>query len=318
MRRISQCLILILMWQMMTSMTLLANKSYNLKGVASKTTLTTNSIVKPNLQIQKDTLITVHSPKLNGGGTVEGSIRILLGESFNVNGAGMVTGDIYVPGTPEIKTNSNLTYQGTVVGNGKEQPSNYIIKLNGNSTVNRIVTRTDAIEISSVPTVAQGKGTRDVALIEGDKTGDFSTIRDLTLTKWYNLLLEVPEGTYGNFIAHRRSGFILGVDNRETTYNLQSLELNSNTVVKIRGKVTINIKNSLVLNSNSRMGDANKARNLSVNIENGGVTLNSSTQFYGTINAPSGTLTLNSNSKLVGLVICDRANLNSNSLLKTY
>jgi hypothetical protein len=64
------------------------------------------------------------------------------------------------------------------------------------------------------------------------------------------------------------------------------------------------------------MGDASKARNLSVNIETGGVTLNSSTQFYGTINAPSGTLTLNSNSKLFGLVICDRANLNSSSLLK--
>ncbi len=294
------------MWQLISLPTLLAD---------NKLISSVNEVSKSTLQLPKETLITRHSPKLNGGGRVEGSIRVLLAESFDVNGNATVTGDIYVPGSPEIQINSSV-YKGTVIGDGNQYPSNnYIIKLRGSSTVNRIVTRTDAVKISPVPTVTQTQGTRDVFLIKGDKPGDFSTIRDLVLTRKYNLMLEIPEGSYGIFRAHGRSGFILGVDNQETTYNLQSLELNSDTRLEIRGKVTINIKNGLTLNSEAKMGYSNNPRSLFVNLESGEAKLNSNTEFYGVLNAPLGMVTLNSNSRLVGLVICDRANLNSNSVL---
>lgn len=316
MKKTSRCLVLILLWQMMGSNNLLAIP-YSIKNIVSKTATTTaNTIIKPKVEAPKDILITRRSPKLNGGGKIEGSIRVLSAESFDINGHARVIGDIYVPGSPEIDASSGAYYNGVVVGDGNQYPSNYRIKLNGSSTIRHIITCTDAVAISEVPSIAQPQGTRDLALIKGDQPGNFSTIRDLILTRKYNLNLEIPEGNYGNFRAHGKSGFIFGTDNKETTYNLQSLELNTDTRIQIRGKVTINIKNSLVLNSNSRVGDIGKIGNLSVNIENGGATLNSSTVFYGTINAPSGTLTLNSNSKLLGSIICDRVHLNSNSLLK--
>ncbi|MBL8194130.1 MAG: hypothetical protein JNM06_10105 [Blastocatellia bacterium] len=283
--------------------------------VTAQNNVSTN--VKPTLQIPNNTLITRRSPKLNGDGKVEGSIRILSGESFDINGNSTVAGDIYVPGSPEINKSSGASYKGTVIGDGKDYPSNYVIKLNGSSTINHIITRTDAVTINQIPFVTEPKGTRDVFLIKGDSPGDFSTIRDLVLTRRYNLALAVPEGSYGILRAHGKSAFILGVDNKETIYNLHSLELNSNTLVEIRGKVTINIQNSLTLNSNSKIGDAKKIADLTVNIKNGEVKLNSNTRLYGTVNIPEGVLTLNSNSRLVGQVICDSANFNSNSLL-TY
>lgn len=278
---------------------------------------TVNTSIKPAIQTSNHTLITRRSPKLNGDGKVEGSIRILSGESFDINGNSTVVGDIYVPGSPEINKSENASYKGTVIGDGKDYPSNYTIKLKGSSTINHIITRTDAITINQIPFITEPKGTRDVFLIKGDSPGDFSTIRDLVLTRRYNLALAVPEGSYGILRAHGKSAFILGVDNKETIYNVQSLELNSNTLVEIRGKVTINIQNSLTLNSNSKIGDAKKIANLTVNIKNGEAKLNSNTRFYGTVNIPEGILTLNSNSKLVGQVICDTATFNSNSLL-TY
>ncbi|MBI4852148.1 MAG: hypothetical protein HY819_10150 [Acidobacteria bacterium] len=305
-------LVLILMWQIISSSALLANNNFHhIKIVTSKTNLT-----NPNLQVSRKTFITRHSPKLNGEGKVEGSIRVLLAESFDINGNAKVIGDIYVPGSPEVYASSNANYEAKVIGDGNQYPSNYRIKLNGSSRIQRIITCTDAVSIEPVPSVVPPQGLRDIALVKGEHPGNFSTLRDLILTRKYNLTLEVPEGSYGNFRAHGRSGFIFGKDNEETTYNLQSLELNTNTQVQIRGKVTINIKNSLVLNSNSKMGNSAKIENLLVNIQSTGATLNSSTEFYGTINAPSGSLTLNSNSKLVGSIICDRLNLNSNSLLK--
>jgi len=283
--------------------------------VTAQNTVTTS--VKPAIQIPNYTLIARRSPKLNGDGKVEGSIRVLSGESFDINGKATVVGDIYVPGSPEIDKSENASYKGTVIGDGNQYPSDYIIKLKGSSTINHIITRTDAVTINQIPFVTESKGTRDVFLIKGDSPGDFSTIRDLVLTRRYNLMLAVPEGSYGILRAHGKSAFILGVDNKETTYNLQSLELNSNTLVEIRGKVTINIQNSLTLNSNSKIGDAKKIADLTVNIKNGEAKLNSNTRFYGTVNIPEGILTLNSNSRLVGQVVCDSANFNSNSLL-TY
>lgn len=269
----------------------------------------------PGFQAQAEVLVTRKPPKLNRG-RVDGSIRILSGESFQVNGTATVNGDLYVPGNPEIQTASNASYQTILPGKGNPAPSSYTVRLNGNSRVGNIITHTDPISLPSVPSVSPGQGTRDVFLIKGQQPGNFQTIRNLTLTRWYNLMLEVPEGTYGNLVAHGQSGFILGRENQDTTYNVQSFELNSSTVVHIRGKVTLNIKNGILLNSKAKMGDPQNPSNLSVNIENGGARLNSKTEFYGDLTAPSGTLTLNANSRLVGFVVCDQAVLNSNSQLK--
>lgn len=286
---------------------------YTQPAKAEKPGVPTGSVT--DAQLPAETLVTRQPPKLNRG-RIDGNIRVLTGGSFQINGTAIINGDLYVPGNPAVKTTSNASYKAVLPGKGNPEPSNYTIKLNGNSKIGNIITHTDPIAFPSVPSVSPGQGTRDVFLIKGQQPGNFQTIRNLTLTRWYNLMLEVPEGTYGNLVAHGKSGFILGRENQDTTYNVQSFELNSRTTVHIRGRVTLNLKNGILLNSKAKMGDPQNPSNLSVNIENGGARLNSKTEFYGDLTAPSGTLTLNANSRLVGFVVCDQAVLNSNSQLK--
>lgn len=277
-----------------------------------------NASINPTLQLPGEVLVTRHSPNLSGT-RVEGSIRVLLGESFSLNSNTVVTGDIYVPGTPNITINGggNSVYRGTVVGTGNNLPSGYSVALNSNTTLNHIVTRTDAIQLNPLPNVAQPQGTRDLALSVKQTPGDFSTIRNLTLNSNYGLLA-VPAGTYGQFTANAGSGFILGVDNQSTIYNFQSINLNSNSEIQIKGNVTINVQNTINFSSNVKVGNPLIPVSLSLNISNGGLNLNSNTELYGAVKAPNGQVNLNSNSKLVGLLACDRVNLNSNSLIKGF
>ncbi|MBI4852374.1 MAG: hypothetical protein HY819_11310 [Acidobacteria bacterium] len=284
----------------------------------NKSVSKSNTSVSPSLQFPSDVLITRHSPNLNGN-RVEGAIRVLEGESFSINSNTVVTGNIYVAGTPNININAggNSTYRGTIAGTGSSNPTGYSINLNSNTTLNHIITKTDPIVINNLGNVAPPQGNRDVTLTKNQSPGDFSTIRNLTLNSSYGLLA-VPPGSYGQITSNSNSGFILGVDNQSTTYNLQGLNLNSSTEIQVKGSVTLNIQNTVNLSSNVKVGNASSPVSLSLNISNGGVTLNSNTEVYGAIKAPLGTVNLNSNSKLTGLLICDRANLNANSLLKGF
>lgn len=299
----------------LTPFVLAANRLDENKAVDKIISSKSGVAVNPVLQLPSDALVARHSPNLNGS-RLEGAARVLLGESFSINSNAVVTGNIYVPGTPNININGgNSTYRGTIVGTGNTTPSGYSINLNSNTTVNHIVTRTDAIEISNVPSVPQPQGNRDVSLNRAQSPGDFATIRNLTLNANYGLL-SIPAGTYGQFIANSGTGFILGVENQSTVYNLQGLTLNSNSELQVRGNVTINIQNTVNLSSNVKAGNIASPISLAINIANGGMNLNSNVELYGVVRAPLGTVNLNSNSTLIGLLVCDRVSLNSNSLLR--
>ena len=276
--------------------------------------LTKSVSIKPALQLPGDLIVSRRAPAINGT-RVEGNIRVLLPESFSVNSNAVVIGNIYVPGTPRINRNGNGIYRGTLTGTGSLQPTNHTINLNANTTINHIVTQTDAIEMPTVPIPPTPQGTRDVSLSQNQSPGDFSTIRNLTINSNYGQL-EIPQGNYGNFVANSNSTFVFGVEGQATTYNLTGLTLNSNSQLIVRGSVTINLLNQINLNSNCKMGDMLNPVALALNVARGGLTLNSNSEFYGVVIAPTGTFSINSNSKFTGLVICDRATLNANSLLK--
>jgi len=273
-----------------------------------------NIVIKPVVQLPNDLLISRRAPSVNGT-RVEGNIRVLLPESFSINSNAVVTGNIYVPGTPRINRNGNGVYRGTLTGTGNPQPTNHTININANTTINHIVTQTDAIEMPTVPIPPTPQGTRDVSLSQNQSPGDFSTIRNLTINSNYGQL-EIPQGNYGNFVANSNSTFVFGVEGQATTYNLTGLTLNSNSQLIVRGSVTINLLNQMSLNSNCKMGNLLNPVALALNVARGGLTLNSNSEFYGVVTAPTGTFSINSNSKFTGLVICDRATLNANSLLK--
>ncbi len=270
------------------------------------------STLKPTIQLPGDTVVVKHAPGLNAG-RVEGSIRLLNGEGTNVNSGFEITGDLIVPGLPNINFNgSNRVYNGTIEGTGSSTPS-YSINVNDSTKIRHIVTRTNAISVGSVTAPAQPTGTRSVALNAGQSPGDFTTLRDLTLNSSYGSLT-IPPGTYGNFTANSGCTFVFGTNGQNTTYNLQSLNLNTSSQLQIQGNVTITINNQVSVSSSVTVGSSAVPSALVINIANGGLNLNSNSAIYATINTPTGTV--NVNSLIKGLVICNYLNLNSGGVIK--
>lgn len=266
------------------------------------------SYINPLVQLPGDTIVVRHAPGLNQGRT-DGSIRVLLGESTSLNTGLVVTGDLLVPGTPNININGSITYNGTVVGNGNNSPSGYSININSGVSLRHLTTRTDPITISPVLSPPPPQGNQSISLNPGRALTDFSNVRDITLNSNYGLLT-VPQGTYGNFTANTNSGFIFGVDGQNTVYNLQGLSLNSSAQLQVRGNVTINLANLFNLGSPSTLGDPNNPIALSLNISGSNLNLNSNSKIYGVVRAPQATVNINTSSILKGSLVCDRLNLN--------
>src|SRR4051812_11981650 len=65
---------------------------------------------------QTGTALVRHAPALNGA--VTGSVQQLLGEAVTLNGNAAVSGDLRVPGTPNVVQNGRPTLGGTVDGTG--------------------------------------------------------------------------------------------------------------------------------------------------------------------------------------------------------
>src|SRR4051794_7660625 len=55
-------------------------------------------------------VLTRHAPNLNR--RVEGSVQQMLGEGLNLNNGADVTGELLVPGSPEVQTNGQPAFGG--------------------------------------------------------------------------------------------------------------------------------------------------------------------------------------------------------------
>jgi len=86
--------------------------------------------VAPSPATITDAVVSRHKPALNSG-RIEGSLRVLLGESFTIGGATQITADVYLPGTPTIQLNGGAQYAGTVSDGGTTTPANYTVSLSG-------------------------------------------------------------------------------------------------------------------------------------------------------------------------------------------
>ena len=132
--------------------------------------------------VQTNLAVTVrHAPNLNGG-TIQGSLRQLNGESVTANGGFAMTGDLLVPGTPSLRINGKPTFAGTVVGAGSPSPTGYQITLNGNCSLNYLRTRINPVSLPTVTAPPQPGGTRAVTITSaGQSIGEPATLRNLTL-----------------------------------------------------------------------------------------------------------------------------------------
>lgn len=149
-----------------------------------------------------------HAVTINSS-RVEGSVRQLLGEDVTLNGGAVVTGDLLVPGTPQVTVNGSPSIGAIVDGTGSINPANYHVTINGNVQLGRLVRRTDPVTMPTVAAPPASTGTRSVVINSpGQSVGDFATLRDLTLNGNVGIY-SIPSGTYRNFIANSGAGFSL-------------------------------------------------------------------------------------------------------------
>ena len=104
-----------------------------------------------------------HAPNINGG-TIEGSLQQLTGESATLNGGVLITGDWWVPGTPTVRTNGQPHLAGILPGTGSATPTGYQINLNGHVSLGYLRSRTDPVTLPTVPAPPQPDGIRTVTI----------------------------------------------------------------------------------------------------------------------------------------------------------
>ncbi len=266
--------------------------------------------VESTLEITATALVN-HAPMLNGD--LDGSIQVLLGEAFAINSSGSVSGDLLVPGTPNVYLNGSPTFGGVVDADGMLSPASYGITLNSGAVVRHVVRRVDPIALPTVVAPAAPTGTRSVSLNKARQDpGDFATLRNLTLSGNAGTVA-VPPGAYGSFTVNGQGGLILGVaDSTEVAvYDLQSLTLNGKVAVEIVGPVALRLAGGLSLNGT--LGNAEHPEWLELSVHAGGLTINGNGAVHGNVTAPNGAVTING--ELHGRVTTDRLTINGSGLL---
>jgi RHS repeat-associated protein len=256
-----------------------------------------------------------HGLVLNG--RAEGSCVQLTGEVATFNSPATLLGDFFVPGTPTIHVNGNVSWSGQVTGTGSASPSGYSITLNSGAHLGHIVIRTDPVTLNAVPVPPNPTGTRTITVnnpADAAAIGNWATVKNVTLNSGSGDVT-VPPGTYGTFTSNTSGGkgFVFGVAGHSSVYNLQGLTLNSASRLAVNGSVVINVKNAVTVNG-ATAGNAANPSALSLNVSSAGVTVNSGATIYGRVTAPAGTITLNGT--IVGVTASDRLIINSGGVLK--
>jgi RHS repeat-associated protein len=249
-------------------------------------------------------------------GKVDGSIQQLNGENTTFNSTGNMTGDLKVPGVPSVVVNGTPIWSGVVTGTGTATPTAYQIILNSGARLRNLLNRTNPVTMPSVPTPTASTGTVSLVISNPSQVpASFANIRDVTLNTGAGIVA-VPPGNYRNFIVNSGSKLKFGTvgSSQPVVYNIAQLTLNSTSALEIVGPVIINSSSNITINGSTGVL-ANEGM-LRLRMSAGNFTLNSSSNFYGSVTAPNGTITINSNSNLYGNIACNILTINSGGLLK--
>jgi alpha-tubulin suppressor-like RCC1 family protein len=275
-----------------------------------------SALVGSTLFAQNGVGVVRHAPAV--GGLVTGSLQILSGENLTVSTGAIVSGDLWVPGTPAINVSALPVYGGTQVGTGSVLPTGYTITLKSGSIVGHILTRSDPRSLAPISMPTAATGTRSVTLTTlASDPGDFSTLLNLTLKSALGQRA-IPPGNYGNFSAESASGFKLGTPGATSpaVYNFQSLTLSATSQIEVVGPVIINLATGM-----AKWGIAGSSAHpewLSINLYAGNFTVVAGSLFYGSLKASAaGSLvTINGGSEFVGKLISDQLVLKTGAILR--
>ncbi|MFT3867414.1 MAG: MBG domain-containing protein [Nibricoccus sp.] len=277
------------------------------------------------------------APKLFG--EVDGSVQLLTGEHVLLTGWSMISLDLLVPGLPSVRTFGTPTYGGTIDAEGATTPGNYTITLFGRPVLRHTVRRIDPIALPTVdvPPAPDGyhshhskkngwlkpflrcppkpAGNRQVFLNrETDSIGDFTTLCHLTHN--HHGPVVVPPGTYGDFSAHGRGSFILGVagSTEPSVYNLQKLTLSGQASIQIVGPVLLRVAGDVRFDGTGVSGSPDQS--FTIEIARGDLSLDGRVILNASVVAPNGRVTIGGRSILNGRTQSDDLLLQGDGLLK--
>jgi len=258
------------------------------------------------------TVLVRHASPLDGD--LDGSLQLLSGESFVLNGQASVSSDLLVPGTPSVVKSGHPLLAGIVNADGAVAPTNYSVTLNGNAVARYIVRRVDPIAMPVVTAPAAPQGTRSVTLSSTSQSaGNFATLRNLTLNTGAGSV-KVPAGVYGNFTVNKNTALVLGVAGatEPAVYELQSLTVNTGGSVQIVGPVKLKLANGAAISGT--VGSAAHPAWLQWENAGGGLTVNGNGTVNGIVVAPNSTVSISG--KLHGEVTADRLAIGGSGLVE--
>jgi hypothetical protein len=228
-----------------------------------------------------------HAAVLNGQAEIDGSLQILLPEDMAMNGQASISGQLLVPGNPALRLNGNPLVGTVGAGTG---PSNYAITLNGQAVVVGGLVR-NATHAGLMPVPAPTSS--NVDFISNGK----------------NERVELPAGTYRNVTIHGKNTLVL----TGGTYSIQKLTINGDNDVEVAAPVVINVRDGV--KTNGQFGTTGRPDLVTLNISNGGLTLDGKASFHGFVTAPNGEVRLNGQDLLEGGLIADRLTINGQGIV---
>jgi hypothetical protein len=240
-------------------------------------------------------------PHVLGG--IDGSAQLLASRDVTLSGNAWVSGDLLVPGTPNVQLQGRPVYGTTLQGSGAVDPSGYFIRLQGNAALRSTVLRIDPLApaIPAAPPVPSG--TQDLLLTSrNQQVRDFSTVRDLSLTGNAGEIA-LPPGTYGKLSAAGRTTFVLGITGATSpaVYSLQSIKLAGDSQLVLAGPVVLRVDNRVEFSGNA--GLPAQPGLLRLEVHRGDVILDSRSVVGGTLIAPNAKVSLRGQSELHGRVV---------------
>jgi hypothetical protein len=251
-------------------------------------------------------------------GRIEGTLRILLGASFTINGNTELTSDLYLPGTPTIQLTNGAQYAGTISDGGTAALNNYTVTLAGGVNLpGRIHDHVDAITLPtdvpvSIPAPAATRTANVNSQSDVAGIGSWQTLRDLNVTGSH-LALDVPPGNYGTFTVNGNSqlNFTAGTYNFSNTFNLDA-----GARLRATGLVTINVAQNLTVNSGAVvLGSYTSPADVHLNVLGSLLNINGSSQVSGLIRAYNGKVILKGTSQVRGQIIADSLTLSGGTVI---
>lgn len=246
-----------------------------------------------------------HLPSL--GGEIIGSVHVLSSEDLQIGGRTRVVGDILLPGTPQIDVKGKGSVGALDYGDGSPKPGDYSVRLTGAGSVQRLILRTDPIELDAVPRPMPPVGNRSVSIKQsGDEIGDPQTLRNLALDGAAGSV-RLPPGDYGHLTAGGDTQFILGTAGATArdTYHLESLTINGRAGILLAGPVQLVISEAVELSGAASSTGPPEALVIDL-AENASLTLKGRAILHAAVRAPHGTVSISGAAEYVGAIQANR------------